>query len=235
MKYSVIWKKLINLVWVAIDEFQVIAKYPEKNVEAILRTYIQHCTNTHFIYSGSQRHMMGEIFTSPSRPFYQSTTILELQPISLEEYTKFVTLHFRKNAKDIDEEVISEVYQLFDGITWYIQFMMNFLYADTEIGEVCSKDKIQTALDEILSQMSFTYSSLLYQLPPKQKEILVAICKEGKVREITSSKFLHTYKVTASTVQGAIKGLLEKDFVTVELGTYSVYDRFFEFWLKKMF
>lgn len=220
---------------VAIDEFQVISKYPEKNVEAILRTYIQHCTNTHFIYSGSQRHMMGEIFTSPSRPFYQSTTILGLQPISLEEYTQFVTLHFRKNAKDIDEEVISEVYQLFDGITWYIQFMMNFLYADTEIGEVCSKGKIQTVLDEILSQMSFTYSSLLYQLPPKQKEILVAICKEGKVREITSSKFLHTYKVTASSVQGAIKGLLEKDFITVELGTYSVYDRFFEFWLKKMF
>lgn len=179
--------------------------------------------------------MMGEIFTSPSRPFYQSTTILELQPITLEEYTKFVTLHFRENAKDIDQEVISEVYQLFDGITWYIQFMMNFLYADTEIGEVCSKDKIQAALDEILSQMSFTYSSLLYQLPPKQKEILVAICKEGKVREITSSKFLHTYKVTASSVQGAIKGLLEKDFVTVELGTYSVYDRFFEFWLKKIF
>lgn len=220
---------------VAIDEFQVIAKYPEKNVEATLRTHIQHCTNTHFIYSGSQRHMMGEIFTSPSRPFYQSTTILDLQPIKIEEYSKFIMRHFRENEKEIDAETIAEVYHLFDGITWYIQFMMNFLYADTEPGEVCTKDKIGIALDEILSQMSFTYSSLLYQLPPKQKEVLIAICKEGKVKEITSSKFLRTYKLTASSVQGALKGLLEKDFVTVELGVYSVYDHFFEFWLKRNF
>lgn len=228
-------EKADKICLVAIDEFQVIAKYPGKNVEATLRTYIQHGTNAHFIYSGSQRHMMGEIFTSPSRPFYQSTTILDLSPIKLEEYAKFITRHFEENNKKINEDTISEVYQLFNGITWYIQFMMNFLYADTEAGEICTKDKIQIALDEILSQMDFTYSSLLYQLPPKQKEVLIAICKEGKAKEITSSKFLHTYKLTASSVQGALKGLLEKDFVTVELGIFSVYDRFFEFWLKSTF
>ena len=43
---------------VAIDEFQAIAKYPEKNIEAVLRTHIQHCANARFIYAGSQRHMM---------------------------------------------------------------------------------------------------------------------------------------------------------------------------------
>ena len=228
-------EKADKICLVAIDEFQVIAKYPEKNVEATLRTYIQHGTNAHFIYSGSQRYMMGEIFTSHSRPFYQSTTILDLSPIKLEEYAKFITRHFEENNKKINEDTILEVYQLFNGITWYIQFMMNFLYADTEAGEICTKDKIQIALDEILSQMDFTYSSLLYQLPPKQKEVLIAICKEGKAKEITSSKFLHTYKLTASSVQGALKGLLEKDFVTVELGIFSVYDRFFEFWLKSTF
>ena len=72
---------------VSIDEFQVIAKYPEKNVEAMLRTHIQHCTNAKFIYAGSQRHMMGEIFTSPARPFYQSTAIMELCPIDVQVYT----------------------------------------------------------------------------------------------------------------------------------------------------
>ena len=61
----------------------------------------------------------------------------------------------------------------------------------------------------------------------------MAICKVGKVKEITSSKFLKTYKLTSSSVQGAIKGLLEKDFVTMELGTYSIYDRFFDIWLKR--
>lgn len=218
---------------ISIDEFQVIAKYPESDVEATLRTHIQHCSNAKFIYAGSQRHMMGEIFTSPSRPFYQSTAIMELSPIDIDIYTEFIKKHFTENQKIITEETVQEVYQRFEGITWYIQFLANSLYAITAEGEECTVDKVNTAVDNILAQLNFTYSSLLFQLPPKQKEVLIAICKEGKAREITSSKFLKTYKLTASSVQGAIKGLLDKDFVTNELGVYSIYDKFFDIWLKK--
>ena len=218
---------------VSIDEFQAIAKYPEKNVEAMLRTHIQHCTNARFIYAGSQRHMMGEIFTSPARPFYQSTAIMELYPIDMQTYTKFIREHFIVANKDITEETIQNVYERFEGITWYIQFISNSLYAMTNIDEICTTDKVNIAIENILSQLNFTYSSLLYQLPPKQKEVLFAICKEGKAKEITSSRFLKTYKLTASSVQGAIKGLLDKDFVTCELGEYKAYDKFFEIWLLK--
>ncbi len=218
---------------VAIDEFQVIAKYPENNVEALLRTQIQHCNNATFIFSGSQRHMMGEIFTSPSRPFYQSTAIMDLKPIQEDVYCEFVRHHFITNNKDIEAETVHKIYQRFGGVTWYIQFVLNSLYSLTQEAETCTTDKVEMAIDNILSQLSFTYSSLLFQLPAKQKEVLMAICKEGKIKEITSSKFLKAYKLTASSVQGAIRGLLDKDFVTCELGTYSVYDKFFEEWLKK--
>ncbi len=218
---------------ISIDEFQVIAKYPESDVEATLRTHIQHCSNAKFIYSGSQRHMMGEIFTSPSRPFYQSTAVMELASIDINVYTQFIKRHFAENKKKITEETVREIYKRFEGITWYIQFLANSLYAMTSEGEECTIDKVNIAIDNILSQLNFTYSSLLFQLPPKQKEVLMAICKEGKAQEITSSKFLKTYKLTASSVQGAIKGLLDKDFVTNELGVYSVYDKFFDIWLKK--
>ena len=218
---------------VAIDEFQVIAKYPENNVEALLRTQIQHCNNATFIFSGSQRHMMGEIFTSPSRPFYQSTAIMDLKPIQEEVYCEFAQRHFSDNGKYIEADAVHKVYQRFEGITWYIQFVLNSLYSLTQDGETCTIDKVETAIDNILSQLSFTYSSLLFQLPTKQKEVFMAICKEGKVKEITSSKFLNTYKLTASSVQGAIKGLLDKDFITYELGIYSAYDKLFEEWLRR--
>lgn len=218
---------------IAIDEFQVIAKYPEKNVEALLRTQIQHCSNATFIFSGSQRHMMGEIFTSPSRPFYQSTAIMDLKPIQEEVYCEFAQHHFSNNGKHIETDAVHNVYQRFEGITWYIQFVLNSLYSLTQDRETCTIDKVEIAIDNILAQLSFTYSSLLFQLPAKQKEVLMAICKEGKAKEITSSRFLNTYKLTASSVQGAIKGLLDKDFVTYELGIYSVYDKFFEEWLRR--
>ena len=193
---------------IAIDEFQVIAKYPEKNVEALLRTHIQHCPNA---------------------------TVMGLNPIDLQSYTDFIQHHFKINGKDITDDTVETVYRRFEGITWYIQFMANSLYAMTASGETCTPDKVGIALSDILSQLNFTYSSLLFQLPPKQKEVLMAICKEGKAREITSSRFLKTYKLTASSVQGAIKGLLDKDFITSELGEYSVYDKFFEEWLRRQF
>ena len=57
---------------IAIDEFQQIAKYPEKNIEALFRTHIQKINNCHFIFAGSERHMMQNMFVSASRPFYHS-------------------------------------------------------------------------------------------------------------------------------------------------------------------
>lgn len=219
---------------VAIDEFQTIAKYPEENVEAMLRTYVQHCPNATFVYAGSQCHLMGEIFTSPARPFYQSTAIIELKPIPMETYAQFIQQHFEADGKQITQEAIAEIYHRFEGITWYIQFVANSLYAMTSPGETCTTDKVDAAVANILSQLNYTYTLLLYQLPPKQKEVLMAICKEGKAKEITSSRFLKTYKLTASSVQGAIKGLLDKDFITHELGTYCIYDKFFELWLKSL-
>ncbi len=219
---------------VGIDEFQAITRYPENNVEALLRTHIQHCANATFVYAGSQRRMMSEIFASPSRPFYQSTAMMDLKPIAPEVYGAFIHRHFEEGGRHITDEAVRETYSRFGGVTWYVQFVANTLYAMTSAGETCTADKVDTAVDSILSQLDFAYSSLLFQLPPKQKEVLMAICKEGRATGITSSRFLKTYKLTASSVQGAVKGLLEKDFITYELGTYSVYDKFFELWLKRM-
>ena len=216
---------------VAIDEFQVVAGYPEGNVEAILRTHIQRCKNTRFIYAGSQRHMMAEIFATPSRPFYQSTSLMTLAPINVDRYVEFAQSLFREYQKDIAEETVREAYQRYDGVTWYVQTILNALFSMTESGGKCKPESIDTAIQQVVTQQSFTYSALLYQLPSKQKEVLMAICREGKATNITSRPFLQRHHLTASTVQGAVKGLLEKDFITQDLGTYSVYDKFFAIWL----
>lgn len=217
---------------VAIDEFQTISNYREENVEAVLRTYIQHCRNARFIYAGSQRTMMGEIFLSPSRPFYQSTAMMNIGSIPLEKYRAFAQDHFAEAGKGLPEEVFESVYDRFEGITWYIQRVMNELYSTTPTGEACSTDMIEKVIDNILRANEFTYQSMLFQLPPKQKELLVAISKAGKATAITSTDFLRRHHLaSASSVQSAIKGLLEKNFVTTTLGVYEVYDRFFGMWL----
>lgn len=216
---------------VAIDEFQVIADYPDNKVEAVLRTRIQKCRNAWFIYSGSQRHMMSEIFVSPSRPFYQSTSLMSIEPINCEKYVAFAQALFREYRKGISREAVVATYQRYEGVTWYVQSVLNALFTLTESGAVCTDEMIEPAVQQIITQQSFAYKALLFQLPPKQKEVLIAICKEGKATNLTSRPFLQRYRFTASMVQGAVKGLLEKDFITYDMGTYTLYDQFFAQWL----
>ena len=218
---------------VAIDEFQQILYYNDnRNMEALLRTYIQRTNNANFVFSGSQRHLMGAMFTSPSRPFYQSVTIMNLPLLTLDKYTTFAQRLFSENGKNLDAQVVSELYQRFEGITSYLQRILNLLFMQTLKGETCQAEMIDPAIDTLLDISNDTYLSLIYQMPEKQRNALFAIAKEGKARNLTSGKFIRTHKLTsASSVRSAVIGLLEKDFITNNMGEYCVYDKFFELWI----
>jgi len=219
---------------IAIDEFQQIAAYPEKNVEALLRSHIQRCNNARFVFAGSQRHVMGNMFLSASRPFYQSVSMMQLNSIDLQEYIAFVQRHFRENGKDISASVVEIIYNTFDGITWYMQKILHTLYNTTPKGKICNEDAIAGAIDFVVNSNEYAYSEILFRLPEKQKELLVVIAKEGNTQAVTSSQFVKKHKLTsASSVQAALKGLLEKDFVTQEKDNIQIYDRFFGIWLKR--
>lgn len=220
---------------VAIDEFQQIMRYNDnQNMEALLRTYIQRTSNAHFVFAGSQRHIMSAMFTSPSRPFYQSVTIMNLPLISLEKYTVFAQKHFMDNDKMLDADVVMDLYQRFDGITSYLQRVMNMLFMMTAAGGTCSADMIDTAIETLLDISNDSYISLVYQMPEKQRDVLWAIAKEGKAKNVTGGKFIHKHRLpSASSVRSAINGLLEKDFITNDNGNYHVYDKFFELWINR--
>lgn len=221
---------------VAIDEFQQIAQYPETRTEALLRTYIQQSGNASFIFAGSQLHTMGMMFTSASRPFYQSTSMMHLGAIDPEKYADFAIRNFASAGKVIGKDTVTEIYDMFDGTTWYMQKMLNVLYSMTSSGETCGKDMIEAALQNVLDTMRYVYEEILFRLPEKQKSLLFAIAKEKRAEKITSGEFVGRYGLSsASSVQSALKPLLEKDFITSENGKYSVYDKFFRIWLVRKY
>ena len=219
---------------VAIDEFQQITKYADGvNVEATLRTYMQKCINATFIFAGSQRHLMGEIFTSPSRPFYQSVLIMNLQPIAVDKYVEFAQFQFAKYGKCIESDAVREVYVKFDAVTSCIQRVLNVLFLKTPQGEVCTPSMVQGAVDYIIALFSETYEMLLEKIPEKQREVLKAIAHAGRAKEVTGKTFIKKYRLqTASAVNAAVRGLLEKDFITQDKDSYCLYDPFFALWLR---
>ncbi len=221
---------------IAIDEFQQIANYPEKNIEALLRTHIQKSANSHFIFAGSERHMMQEMFSSAARPFYHSTDLLELNAIPPEIYIPFVVGHFRKRHRKISSENVRTVYDLFQGHTYYLQKTFNESFADTPENEECTQEIIRTAIDRMIDSNGTLFQEILSNIPEKQKVLLYAIAKEGRAARITSADFIKRHRLTsASSVQFAIKKLLEKDLVTENNKSFSLNDRLFAMWINKLY
>ena len=221
---------------VAIDEFQQIAKYPEKNIEALLRAYIQKQENSNFIFAGSERHMMQEIFSSAARPFYHSTDMLELKAIPPEIYIPFIISHFQECQRSIDAENVEKVYNLFKGHTYYIQKTFNEAFADTLEGTECTIGTIRGAIDEMIASNDTIFREILSNIPEKQKTLLYAIAKDGEAERITSSEFIKRHSLTsASSVQSATKKLLEKDLITEDNKFFSVTDKLFAMWINRIY
>lgn len=209
---------------VAFDEFQQIAKYPEKNVEAILRSYIQFIPNTNFIFSGSSEHMLAEMFLSPSKPFYQSTVNRKIGSIASGSYYSFASNFFRKQGRNLPEDVFSGIYNRFDGHTWYVQNVLNHLWGrDGELDKSAS----DFALKSILEENEYFYQMFLRAYSKGSVSLLKAVAKEKYVKEITSSSFIHKYSLSAaSSVQSAVKKLMDDEVLYRTDKGYMVYDRF---------
>ena len=219
---------------VAIDEFQAIMGYPEHNVEALLRTHIQGCNNAWFVFSGSKRHMMGEMFSSPARPFYQSASTISLKPIPLESYSLFIASHFAQGGFQIEQVAIRYVYETFEGTTWYIQKICNELYTMAEPDSPCGRKEVEAAINHAIEEKDDIYQDLLARLPAKQKALLVALAHSGKDVKPMSGEFIKKYHLTSSSVvQRSLSALQEKEIITSSNGQYYFYDFFLYYWLNK--
>lgn len=219
---------------VVIDEFQQIVNYPEKNVEALLRTHIQNCRNANFVFSGSQRRIMSEMFGSAKRPFYNSATPLDLDPISLDQYSGFVLANFHKADKNIEVEAIDLAYNTFKGVTLYNQLTMNNAYALTPTGETCSQEVIKNIIESLIEQNDKKERELLQFLTEMQKAVLYAILEEEPVKSVTSASFTKKHRLKSpSSTQAAMKRLLELDIITKSNGQYSLADPMLDLWMKK--
>ncbi|MDR2584351.1 MAG: ATP-binding protein [Fibromonadaceae bacterium] len=225
-------KKSAKTIYIAIDEFQQIMDYPEKGIEALLRSYLQFLPNVHFIFSGSKKHLMDAMFSSANRPFYQSTQKIGLREIEIESYRKFAIKLFSEHKKKLPTNVFDFVYENLQGHTWYVQLILNLLFAmdRTNYSEQNAKD----AINGILQEENATYKTYCEMITKGQLCLLRAIAREHSVKSPYEQSFMQKHGLkAASSVKLALKSLMDKTLILKdENGYYYVYDRFFSLWLR---
>ena len=199
-------------VIMVIDEFQQIAKYPEKNVEALLRTHIQQMSNATFIFSGSEQSLLQEMF-------------MHLGAIPKDIYSSFAQDLFSNRNRILDPAPVGWAFDLFDGNTFYLQRTMNGAFADTDEGETCGEESVRRSVKGMLAANEVMYREILSNISISQKALLLAVAKDRNVRNPTSSAFIKRHSLpSASSVQSALGILLKNGLIVKEYDTYRLND-----------
>ena len=222
-------------VVLAIDEFQQIREYNDVNMEAVLRKHIQHLHNVRFIYCGSKKHTMTDMFTNAKKPFYESTSFSYLSKLPVPVYSAFIKEKFESAGKTIDDDSISFIIEWTKDHTYYTQRLCNEVFSLS--GNDIVRNDIVTTIQSILDSERDRFQEIRRLVTRSQWKMLEALAKEGSVSQITSSAFLSKYKISSGpTALRNIKALMDKELVlvtTTDDGTsYSVYNVFLSRYLE---
>lgn len=221
---------------IAIDEFQQILRYPEKNTDAWMRTLIQKLKNVTFIFAGSQQHLLSDMFTIPSRPFYNSASLLKLNKINGEKYKAYISKQFNLNGRHLDDSVIENVLNWTDCHTYYVQLVCNriFLTGINNILDETWKEEAEKLLKE-QEPVFFNYRNMLTR---PQWDLLKATALEGKLFEPTGMEFVMKYSLgNPSTVLRSLEALYKMELVYYDYNPegkkyHTINDLLFRRWME---
>ena len=218
---------------ITIDEFQQILEFPETGTEAMLRSHVQDVPWVRFVFAGSRHHMMGEMFLSAKHPFYQSTDIMSLDVIDRAKYAEFACRHFNAAGQTFDDGAFTALYRRFDGITWYLQSILNRIWQNGE--GFTSATQIDEVVDDLVKDRSIIFRDLYFSQNESSQQLLSAIATDGEAREVLSGSFLLRHRLAAtSSVRSALKVLQKKDLIYRTENGWVVYDRIFGEWLRRL-
>ncbi|MBT4178372.1 MAG: ATP-binding protein [Candidatus Marinimicrobia bacterium] len=219
-------------VIIAIDEFQRITDYPEKRVEAFLRSHIQHLNNVTFIFSGSKSSLLQAMFSNYNRPFYQSAELMHMERLHPETYCDFIMNHFSNSGKTIHKSTVELGINWADNHTFYVQYLFNTIWGNG-IEEI-NTTVLQELQSEIIESRSALYANYRNLLTHKQFRLLKGIAMEGAVEKPNSNQFIQKYNLgSASTVNSALKTLRAKELIYSEDGCIKLYDVFQSKWFQQ--
>lgn len=215
---------------VCIDEFQNIAEFEDPLFfQRRLRAHWQRHKKVSYCLYGSKRHMMMEVFTDSSMPFYKFGDIFFLNKIDAEHFIPFITERFSSTGKSITEDASRNIVSLADNHPYYVQQLSQLSWLRTS-GQ-CDVETVVKAHLSLVEQLSLLFSNLMETLTFQQTCYLHALIAGEK--SITSAETMYRYHISSATAASrSLKTLIKKDILDSKSGEISFQDPIFEYWLR---
>jgi uncharacterized protein len=226
-------KKVNKRVVVCLDEFQQVGLLKDHHaMEAAIRHAVEQSSHITYIFSGSSRHLLHQMFHTKSRPLYHLCELMELDRIKAESYHPILLERAKKQWKEkIKDQAISEILNITRCHPYYVNALCRQLWKMPHSPEIHIVQK--TWLEYIETQSNWITDDLS-KLTPNQRNILAALAYQP-IEEPYSHSFSERVKMGASSIKKSLDILTEKDFIYREKDRkYKVLDPATETWLHKI-
>jgi AAA+ ATPase superfamily predicted ATPase len=221
---------------IILDEFQEIAAFSDQfPLERIFRSCMQQHRQVTYLFLGSKTHLLQQMFSKQSRPFYQSAKTLSLGKPPFGESIAFVNKRFSDAGITLSKASAERIVQEAANIPYYIQFLASELFQQMvdKSKKVLSEEDVQVACRNISSLKSDLYEEHFGSLSMNQRKIIHALAAEGVLR-FTEAYRLRYHLPVSSSINSAVKQLLEQGHIEKQEHGYEVADPFFKLWLLQL-
>lgn len=218
---------------VCVDEFQNIAEFTDPDYfQKRLRSHWQQHQHVAYCLYGSKRHMMLEVFTNSSQPFYKFGNLILLNKIETSHWVEFFQSRFADTGKRITEEASTLIAALTDNHPYYAQQLAQLSWLRTE--DVCTAEIVREAHAGLVEQLSLLFVTITETLTTQQLNYLRALIAGEK--SISSTEVMHRYRISSPTSIARSKAALVKnDILDNQAGCYSFQDPIYAYWLKTQY
>ncbi|MFC1495990.1 ATP-binding protein [Candidatus Margulisiibacteriota bacterium] len=225
-------KKKRKQAVIVLDEFQEILNFEDDEIERTFRSHLQFHKGISYVFMGSKKHLIYDMFSNPNRPFYKSGRMFPLQKIKAADFEPFIRKSFKNSGIEIDGISIKTILDISECHPYYTQLICSILW-DRCIGiKKIGKVDITSALKEAIARSSAIYLEIFDNLTHPQKRLLEAISKDSS-DSIYSKEFILENELGAATsIQRSIKALIRKGLVEKGNGDYIFSDIIFYKWLR---
>jgi energy-coupling factor transporter ATP-binding protein EcfA2 len=218
---------------VCIDEFQNLTGFSDPVAfQKTLRSFWQKHQKASYCLYGSKRHMLMEVFTSPSMPFYNFGDILFLEKIKTEDWIPFIKDHFSATNKSIDTETAVKIVDSAENYPYYVQQLAQQVWLRTD--KKCNIQIVETSTESLVMQLGLLFQTITDQLSNTQINFLLAVLKGAE--KLSSQATLAEYKLgTSANVQRIKKTLIDKEIIDIQSDIISFLDPMYKYWLKNFY
>ena len=218
---------------IVLDEFQEITTLEEsKKIEGLLRNFIQEQEDISYIFVGSRRKLLVDMFTDKKRPFYKSSFLYPLKKIERSEFVKCIISSFKETEKVCSKSTAEEIYDLVDGYPYYVQKLSSIIWDLTD--KKITEKIVENAFKTLIKMESIDFESIWINLNKSEKTVLKMIAIYPEISPF-SKEFLEKSKLSIGGIQKAISSLIKKDLIEKEDNLYLLTDPVMKYWIKEIF